>query len=326
MKYDLIILSIVVWGLALSAGAQGLGVVNSFSMDISPKFPEPLSEAKAKLTSFSFDIDRASIQWILNGRTISRGIGVKEISFEVGPLGSVSTLRAIISPQGGGTIEKTLEIRPQEIDMLIEGAGYIPPWYRGAAVVTPASQVKVVAIPNFVFQGSRLDPRSLVYNWKVDNVVRGDLSGRGKQSVDLRAPALPGARTKIEVEISSPLETLKHRALTFIQTQSPELLFYERRPLEGIITSEALRVKTIPAGENLEVQAVPFFMNFSSLGELNFNWNFDGETVLPNSREPDVFLVKSQEGTAGEAFIRLIVNNLRNVLETISASFRVYVE
>jgi len=68
---------------ASMASAQVFETAASVNLIISPEFPEPLSETSAKITTFSFDLDRANIQWILNGRVVSQGVGVKEISFAV---------------------------------------------------------------------------------------------------------------------------------------------------------------------------------------------------------------------------------------------------
>ena len=311
---------------ASMASAQVFETAASVNLIISPEFPEPLSETSAKITTFSFDLDRANIQWILNGRVVSQGVGVKEISFRTGAPGSVSALRAVISPQGGGRIEKAVEIRPEAIDLLVDSKSYVPFWYKGAPLVTPGGMVRAIAMPHFIFQGSRLDPKTLIYQWEVDGEVRGDLSGRGRQTLEFKAPNLAGVETKVAVKISSPQGSLAARASTFIGTRSPELIFYERHPLEGLLTSQALYVKTLAAGENLEAGAVPFFANFGSKSELDFGWSFDGEAVEPNPLEPDIFLIKSVAGILGQAEVGLVIKNLKNILEELQASFLVYVE
>jgi hypothetical protein len=323
-----IFLGLLLYGGTREVYGQTIISAESISVELSPKFPGPSSEVRAKLVSFTFDEDRATIEWILDGKRISEGVGAKEVSFSVGPLGSISTLRVLASPQEGGRIEKTLEIRPSSIDMLVQSQSYIPPWYKGAPVVTPKGQVRVVAIPHFIFQGGRLDPKTLIYNWKLDGVVRGDLSGRGRQSLNFRSPLTSGQRTKISVAISSPQETFESVAEVIVETQKPEIQFYERRPLEGLISSQALSSKTIKGGSELEVEAVPFFMNFTSLQELNFNWSLEGNIALEpySGGRPNIFLVKPIQGSSGNALIKLVINNLKNVLEQISASFSINVE
>ena len=327
MKYLFITLSLLTISALPAYAQEDFRAVTTATIEISPEFPEPSSKVTAKAISFSFDIDRASIQWFLNGRGLEQGTGLKEISFEIGPLGSENILKTVITPQGGGgQIIKTTEIRPQAIDLLVEAKSFIPPWYKGGGVVTAGSRIKVIAIPHFISDGARLDPKTLVYNWKVDGETRGDLSGRGRQSLVFKAPAISSAITEISVKISSPQGSLESEAQTFVETQSPKLLFYERRPLEGLISSEALSARTIAAGSRLEVEAVPFFANISSLKELSFSWKFDGAEVASNPREPNVFVVKSEAGGAGQAFIETAAQSLRNILEELSASFYVFTQ
>ena len=327
MKYLFITLLLLTISASLARAQEDFQSVTTATIEISPEFPEPFSKVTAKAISFSFDMDRASIQWFLNGRGLEQGTGLKEIFFEIGPLGSENILKAVITPQGGGgQIIKTAEIRPQAIDLLVEAKSFIPPWYKGGGVVTAGSRIKVIAVPHFISDGARLDSKTLVYDWKIDGETRGDLSGRGRQSLVFKAPAISSAVTEISVKISSPQGNIESEARTFVETRSPELLFYERRPLEGLISSEALSVRTITAGSRLEIEAVPFFANISSLKELVFSWKFDGAEVLPNPREPNLFVVKSETGNSGQAFIETAAKNLKNILEEVSASFYVFTQ
>jgi hypothetical protein len=295
-------------------------------VEVSPKFPEPLSRVKVSAKTFTFDLNRASVRWLLNGRTLAEGTGIKEVSFDIGPIGSVSNLQIIASPQEGGLVEKSIQIRPQAIDLLVESSSFAPFWYKGARLVTPLSEVKVVAIPNFIFQNSALDPKDLIYEWKINNAVRGDLSGTGKQSISFRAPGTSRSTTNISLNVSSQGGTLASGAETSIVTRNPELLFYERRPLEGLISSEAISQRIIKSGSEIETEAIPFFMNFRTFSELSFNWTFAGNRIEADPKDPNAFLVKSEEGTAGQALLSLVVRNLKNILEEVSGTLNVIVE
>ena len=318
-----LLLSFLTW--TSSIQAQGfVPKTQSFSVELSPLFPTPLAEVRAKIISFTFDIDRAFIQWAVNQRVIAQGIGVKEVSFMVGPLGSMTTLKVSLSPQDGTSIEKELEIRPTAIDMLVESPSFTPQWYKGAGLVTPYAGVKVVAIPHFIFEGSRLDPETLIYNWKINDGVRGDLSGRGKQSIGFKAPLIASGRMKVSVRISSPKRTLQSEAQTFIEFKKPELVFYQRRSLEGLITSQALSLKSAAKGLEMEIEAVPFFMNFSALADLKFTWSLDGKNLIrTDSKESNVLIIKLNDDTSTTTVVRLIVGNMKNILENISASFKI---
>ncbi|MDP3762957.1 MAG: hypothetical protein Q8Q97_02700 [bacterium] len=309
------------------SNAQIFEAVTSVSLAVTPEFPEPNSEVRARIVTYSFDLDRALTEWTLNGRRIAAGVGLKEVSFTAGPAGSASVLKVRVSPQGGpGVVEKTLEIRPAAADLLVEPDNFVPYWYRGGKVVSPGSRVKVVAIPHFIFESARLDPKSLVYEWRMDSERQGEKSGRGRQSFSFKMPRAAGEPVEISVKISSPQGTLNAEAQTAIEARNPQILFYEKRPLAGIITSEAITAKVIPSGSSLEVEAVPFFMNASSFENLNFRWNFDGLEIPADPAQPNVFLVKSNSGSSGSALLGLIVNNLKSVLEEARASLNIHAE
>lgn len=321
-----IIFIFAIIGFLNSARAQQeIFTSQNFSVEISPESPAPLSQVKIKITSYTFDADRAVIRWVLNGKQIAAGTGMKEINFTVGAAGSVSSLTVEVLPKEGGSLEKNIEVRPQGLDLLVESTSFIPPWYRGASAITPGGRVTVAAIPAFVFEGSWIDPKSMIYNWKIDSAVRGDLSGRGRDSISVKTPGLAGGETIVSVNVSSSQGTLQAEASTRIESRLPELLFYERRPLEGIISSRAVSWWTINSGSQIEVEAVPFFANFASFKDLEFKWNFENKPVTADPSEPNRILIKSSPGVSADSLVALTVSNLKNILEELSDSLTIYV-
>jgi len=81
MKHFLMILATLMI-LIPSAQAQIFEAVTSVSLAIAPEFPEPNSEVRARIITYSFDLDRASVEWVLNGRRLGAGIG---LGYVLGP-------------------------------------------------------------------------------------------------------------------------------------------------------------------------------------------------------------------------------------------------
>ncbi|MBI2609781.1 hypothetical protein HYW53_01220 [Candidatus Giovannonibacteria bacterium] len=326
MNKYLILITFVATGVAFFANAQLFEAITSVTLEVYPESPDPGAEVRAKLTTFSFDLDKSNIRWFLGMRLLSEGEGKKEIVFNAGPVGSVDKLSASITTPEGGKIEKNIEVRSSQIDLLVESKSFIPPWYRGSALISPQSDVKVTAIPNFISGGILLNPSSLNFSWSLEGEKVPETSGIGKQSFSFKAARGAGAIQTVSVKAESRDGLIVKTAETSFETHNPEILFYERKPLEGTIFVETISAKIIPSGSNLEIEAVPLFMNISTFRDLNFQWNFNNKIVEADADQPSVFTIKSNSGEKGEAIIKLMISNLRNVLEEVRASFIVYAE
>lgn len=324
-KFSILVLVMI---LAFSAQAQlGLPGGASLSIKISPEFPDPGAEVRAELLSYSIDVNRASITWALDGKVLASGIGIKEVSFKAASHGSKNTLSASATSPGGERFETSVAIRPQSVDLILDAKSRVPYWYKGAALPISRTRVVVSAIPNFISGGARISPSSLQYEWRVNRRLISDFSGRGKDSISVLTPSLGEVAKEVTVKVSSSDATLVKEASTLVQTFSPEILFYEQLPLEGIKTSLALSTKNIFAGGEFEVQAVPFFMNYSSLSDLSFSWNFNGNPTDSISGEPDALSVKTLDGSGGQSgLIGILISNLKTSFESVNASFNANVQ
>lgn len=297
-----------------------------FNVKISPQVPGPFTKVQAEAISFTFDVNRAHIRWMVNGRVIAEGIGAKTASFETGGIGSVSTLRVVVSPQNGGALEKSLEIRPAAIDLLVESKSFVPDWYRGASLLTPGGEFTVTAIPHFSSQGARLKPETLNYDWKVDGRARSDFSGRGRQRIAIKTLPIQKVYIPVSVVVSSPQDTIQAEANVVVESVDPQLLFYGRPPLEGTNFYLARQDIRIPAGESIEIEAVPFFMNISSIKDARFLWKSNNVGVEADPTEPHRFIVNSTPGERGKAVVELTAKSIKNMFEEIRSLVTVYAE
>lgn len=325
LKY--ILLALIFAPLFIVRAQLGFPGGANLSIKISPEFPDPGAEVRAELISYSLDVNRASITWVLDGKVLAGGVGIKEVSFKAASHGSKNTLSASATSPGGESFETSVNIRPQSVDLILEAKSRVPYWYKGAALPISKTRVVVSAIPNFISGGARISPSSLQYEWKVDRRLISDFSGRGRQSISVLTPGLGDTPKEVKIKVSSSDATLVKEATALVQAFSPEILFYERLPLEGLKTSLALRTKSVFPGEGFEVQAVPFYMNYSSLSDLSFSWSFDDSPADSLSGEPDALLVKTLAGSEGRSgLIEILVSNLKTLFESVNASFNVHVQ
>jgi hypothetical protein len=307
---------------ALNTHAQFGLPGGSASITISPKFPNPGEEVTAKLSSLSADLDSSTITWTLDGKTLSSGVGKKEATFKAAKHGSANNLSAEIVTSVGQELEASLVLRPQLADLIVEARSKIPAWYEGASLPTNNSGVKVLAMPNFIVSGSRLNPASLQYEWRINDRLMRDLNGKGKQSINVS-----GESSSISVKISSQDGTISKEVFASIQSTQPEVLFYETNSLEGIISSQALKTSVIKGGENIEVEAVPFYLSYADSVDLNFAWRFNGNSTEPMPDKPAALIIKSFPESKGQtALVEVIISNAKNLLEKVADSFNVKVE
>jgi hypothetical protein len=59
---------------------------------------------------------------------------------------------------------------------------YVPPFYKGKALLTEGSDVKIVAMPEIKSGSGTINPKNLTYSWKKDYTNDPDGSGYGIHS------------------------------------------------------------------------------------------------------------------------------------------------
>ncbi len=117
-------------------------------VEMTPSNPGPNQSVSVSLNSFVFSIDSARISWILNGASKKSGRGEKNFTFETGGMGSQTTLRIVVETADGYVAEKTIRIKPGEVDLIWETESYVPPFYKGKALFSYQNKINFIAIPH----------------------------------------------------------------------------------------------------------------------------------------------------------------------------------
>ena len=82
-----------------------------------------------------------------------------------------------------GDLNETIVIKPSVIVVLWQANNsYVPPFYKGKAMPSPDSEIKVVALPQIKNSSGFVDPKNMTYTWKKDYTNNPDGSGYGKNS------------------------------------------------------------------------------------------------------------------------------------------------
>lgn len=141
-------------------------------------------------------------------------------------------------------------------------SSFIPSEYKGRALPTQGSRVKVVASP----LNSSVNPEKMFYLWLLDNEEQGWANGQGKNYFTFTVKKPSNARYQIEAKILDENENLIERLFLTVKIQNPEIL---------ILNEEKLYLpKTVSAALNQELKLIgaPLFFNIKNFEELNFSW------------------------------------------------------
>ena len=307
----------------LQSGTVSAQSVSDVFVELTPELPGPHQNVSVRLTSYSGDLDRASISWSLNGKTILSGVGKKVFSFTTGASGSSS--RILLTVTGAdGTVEKSLTIQPGEVDMLWQTTdSYTPPFYRGKALPSPEGTIKIVAMPTIQSGGTAIKANSLVYKWSRNNKVSADSSGYGKNSIVFRNNYLDLSEN-ITAEVSSLDSSAGAKGKILINIGQPFVLFYENSSLGGIIYENALPGNLNMSNQEIKITAEPYFISaFDKLGgDMKYEWQLNDDTVNSSPGDGSSIILRN-EGGSGSARISLAVSNIKRILQTAGNSFLV---
>lgn len=324
MKYFVpLLLATALSPLFVSAQTSDIqGVINSaVSLAILPSTPGPNQSVTAELQSSSIDLDTSTITWKVNGKTAQSGQGEKTFSLTSGAVGSQTTVSAIISESGGGSLTESITFSPGEVDLMYEGGGYLPPFYKGRALWANEGQITFFAVPHILnANGTTINPKTLIYKWIQNDTVLGDSSGAGKNSLTLNDTilSLPQA---IEVDILTSSNTTVATQSINLTPISPSLLIYENNPLYGVLFNREAGDAFNALSKEFSFVALPLFFSAytKNSSNLSYEWEAGGSTSSTNSN-----VTYSIPGTgAGSAQVSVSANSSTFVTQSASRNFLV---
>ncbi|MFN4181567.1 MAG: hypothetical protein ACK4FA_02645, partial [Candidatus Paceibacteria bacterium] len=246
-------------------------------MSASPSFPKIGDSVTVKISSFTINLDKVFIVWSVNGQERANGVGKKNFSFTI-ENDARTQITASITNTNGNTITKSIFVNSADIDMLWEATdSYVPPFYRGKALVTREGGFKVVAIPSVLSSRGKVKPGNLSYTWKKDGNVQVSASGFGKNSFSFKNSYLDDSN-EIEVEVEDVENKTKTGAkINVTGLEKPEVLFYRKDPTLGILYNQAL-LDGFTLGKNPEtIVALPYYFSPKNINSLSFAWLAGGE-------------------------------------------------
>lgn len=181
-------------------------------------------------------------------------------------------------------IQKTPSAKSQtgnDFILVWSSDSYVPPDYPGKALAARNSQIKVVALPNGALTGN-FD--KLYFRWLLDDEPIGYAKGQGKSSFSFLTQKMPGDTQTVLAQILNEKENVIAQSALTIQISNPEILLFQEPG--GYALQNNLETAT---NKNINLSAVPLFFHIQTPDELNFNWQFDNQTLT----NPDQANLKS---------------------------------
>ncbi len=311
MKKFIIVTLFIGFLAPLSVFAAGLDLIN---ITTNPKTPGPNQDVTISMNSYAVDLNTATIIWFVNKSPSKQGIAEKTLTIHTGDLGT-KTIVDITILGNTGKISKQIVIAPAEVDVLWEAQTYTPPFYKGKALPSYKSLVRVTAIPRFNALTS--DPTQYYYKWTY-NKIQGAGEALGKNSIVIPM-GFPDSKIPVAVTVTLPGTDWSGYKLTNIPGHEAKLVLYEQAPLLGVQFDHALTTNQTPKrglGNTFNVHAVPYYFSTDNVqnGELIYTWTVNRSNVVTGLDPLNITLTKQSK--AEESFaISLRAQNPKHILQ-----------
>jgi len=284
-------------------------------VNIVPPNPAPHENTTIVLKSYVNNLDAAMITWSLDGKTVASAIGKKSFSFTAPAAGVEAKIVATVNLPDGA-IETKITIKPSVMVLLWQANdSYVPPFYRGKALPTPDSEVKVVAMPEIRDSSGTVSPKNMTYYWKKDYTNNVDGSGYGKNFFLYTTDYLEDSNN-ISVTASTLNQQSSSQANINIGMTEPKILFYKNNSARGTTLEHSLPDPYKITGPEV-VEAVPYFISPKTIQHpaLAWSWFINDNRVDLTSFNKSLMPLQIEAGTHGTAKLRLEIENREKIFQ-----------
>lgn len=295
-------------------------------LSFSPAYPGPREQVRVLAQTYSFDVNTVSLSWYVNGNLVKSGKGVTEITITTGAIGTPTTIKVTANPPTTTSYEKTLTIWPSNFDVIWYADTYTPVGYRGKALPIRGSVVTLTALPLFMGKNGPYNPKTLLYEWRIDNTLQKNKSGAGKNTLSLPITKSKNVPPQVSVRVYNEDKTITQEKRVEIIIHEPELLFYELHPLRGPLYQQVIgNTFQIASGGETRILAEPYYAS-GKPPFLRYQWKIDNTNIASDTGHPEILSYLTEAGSKAQQRIALEVTNPFNILEQIRKSFLVHVE
>lgn len=296
---------------------------SSILVNVAPENPSPGENVTITLSSYASNLDSVLISWTVDGRNVLSGIGKKSFSIKAPNAGGEMSIVATVSLPDGA-IDKRVIIRPAVMVLLWQANdSYTPPFYRGKALPTPDSEVKIVAMPEIKNGTTMTDPRNMTYSWKKDYTNNPNGSGYGRNSFLYVNDYLEDSNN-ISVTASTIDQKYSSSASVDVGTWEAKIIFYKNDATFGTLWERALNDGYRINGADV-IEASPYFISPYDIRipTLVFNWFINDTQIDVPIWKKNIMPVKAQAGTSGTAIIKLNIESTNKIFANVDKQISV---
>lgn len=256
---------------ALPAHAQYSTEEAPLSLILSTSYPKPYSTVTVTPRSTLVDLISSEVTITANGTVIQKGSGSQGAAVQVGGPGEVTTIGLSVKDAAGKTYTTKLTIRPADVALVIEPVSTTHPFYAGLPLLAPEARVRLVAVPDLRKDAkTALDPKTLVYTWKLGERVLESASGIGRSVLVATAP-VQHRYADITVTVTSPDQSLVAQTKTSITPADPLVRIYGDDPLKGPDFDNAISGTYTLSSAEATFRAVPYYFRSAPTLEWSVN-------------------------------------------------------
>ena len=299
---------------------QGLrNLENAVVLRANPANPNPGDIVHFTVESPLYDLSQDVISWNVNGRAVAESVGKTSIDEVVSARGDTLDVTVTITDPVWGIASDEIFVVPLQLDILYDAPTYTQPFYRGRTLPSAGGSVRLQAVAHFTQGGSRIGDQSITYTWSRNGSALGNLSGLGRSSINVSAPALFGSDT-IAVRATAKDGTISATASVRLSSAEPVIQLYEDHPLFGIMFHQALPNQVNHPGD-VSLAAVPYFAPVTYLYDKNlqFIWTLNDTPLQASSTKRNEI---NLGGGQTNATLRLTITHAINFFLDTTANWR----
>lgn len=283
------------------------------SVSLTPSNPIPNTEQVLTLTSYSFDVNTATITWKSGSKVLLSGFGKKTLTVMMGDTGQTIPISYRAETSDGSYVEGTIVLSAQAVDIIYQPLeSYVPPFYEGRSLPGEGSAVKVIALPTISENGKKLSSSNLSFSWYVNGQYMESASGAGKDSMTILLDYLTNT-TEVRVLVRSPQGGIAEKTINIAPHDViPALYAYD-----DILGTDfgTMFVRRLELDKPITLSLQPYyFSNRLSLAKTAvYEWSLDGLPLTP--LEPTLLALKPKDNSYGDKLISVVVSNSKRQLQ-----------